>query len=177
MITATTIQEKVKKAGCDKLVISSAYHEIEQALKILNLPDIDNVIEIGTHNGLSSAILTSWANRVYTFDISLRNSEFMWRLLDVRNKISSFVGNRAELEWELNYIRNNWQDVGVVANFNLAFVDGCHDYEWIKKDFDLVKFTKRVLFHDYDLIPDVRQFGEEIGAISLSPNIGYWEEK
>jgi len=173
-VTVQYIQERLKELGCNILVLSSAYQDLEEALKKLN-PKIEGAIEIGTHNGLSAAILTNWAQRVYTFDISLRNSEFIWNLLGVRNKISSFVGNREELQWEVNYIVQNWQDVGINVNFNIAHVDGCHDYEWVKKDFELVKFTGRVLFHDYDLIPGVRQFCDEIGAVSLSKNMGYWE--
>lgn len=160
--------------GCDKLVISSAYKDLYDAMVKLDFKDVGAAIEIGTHNGLSAIILTNWAKRVYTFDISLRNSEFLWRFFGVRDKISSFVGPRSELEWEINYIQENWLDVGVVEHFNLAYVDGSHDYEWVKKDFELVKFTGRVLFHDYDLIPDVRKFGDEIGATWVSPNIGMW---
>lgn len=169
------IGKKLDDAGCGLLVHSSGYRDIVPALDKLN-PKIDNVIEIGTHNGLSTAILTCWSTRVFTFDISKRNSEFVWNLLGVRNKISTFAGNRDELEWEINYIQESWKNAGVDVNFDFAFVDGSHDYEWVKRDFELVKFTKRVMFHDSNICPDVRQFVNEIGAVDLSWNISYWEE-
>jgi hypothetical protein len=174
-ITREFIDKKLDEIGCGLLIFSSGYHELIPALEKLN-PIIDNVIEIGTHNGLSSSVLTGWANRVFTFDINVRNNEFVWNILGVRNKISSFSGNREELEWEINYIQESWKEQGLNIIFDFAFIDGNHDYEWVKRDFELVKFTKRVLFHDCDICPGVRGLINEIGAITISPNIGYWEE-
>jgi len=176
MITVAEIDNFINNTKNDYFIASTGYMDIAKALEILNTK-VDNIIEIGTHNGFSTAILTNWAKHVFTFDISHRNSDYVWNSLGVRNKISCFIGNREELEWEINYIRNNWKDVHLNYEFKRAFIDGNHSYEWIKRDFELVKFTGEVLIHDYNLIPEVRQFGEEIGAIELCYNIGYWKEE
>jgi predicted O-methyltransferase YrrM len=175
-ITQNIIDERLRDLGCELLVHSSGYREVIKALTILE-PKIDGAIEIGTHNGLSSVVLSTYSKRVFTFDISLRNSEFIWNLFNVRNKISSFVGPREELEWEINYIQKNWTEMGIYGNFDFAFIDGNHDYEWCKRDFELVKFTGRVMFHDSDICPGVRDFVNEIGATDLCYNISYWEKK
>jgi hypothetical protein len=67
----------------------------------------------------------------------------------------------------------------VPLDFNFALIDGWHEYFSVKKDFEMVKFCGRVLFHDYGLCPGVYDFCNEIGAkpISDSKNFAYWEGK
>jgi hypothetical protein len=170
------ISKRLLYNGCDLYFLSSSYNELEEAIKQTVKTPIDFMIEIGTHNGLSSAIFTHFAKRVFTFDVALRNQEFVWGLLGVRNKISSMVSTRDNLEWELNYIKTNnfWKEKD--CNFNFAFIDGSHEYYMVSRDFELTQHTGRVLFHDYKTSPGVHAFCDEIGATPLdSVNFAYWE--
>lgn len=172
-----TIRELLK--DLDAMVLSSAVnYDFDMFLKKLNPKPID-VIEIGTHNGLSSALMSFYAKRVFTFDIALRNSEFIWHELGIRNKIRSFVGSKDQIEYEIAYIQKEWSFREVPFEPNFAFVDGGHEYYDIMHDFNLVKFCGRVLFHDYNCCLGVKVFCNEIGAkpIGESQHFAYWEAK
>lgn len=171
------IKSKLIEIDCEPWLLSSACSQLEQALEAVKEP-INFCIEIGTHNGLSSTILTHYAKRVFTFDVALRNQEYVWSLFGVRKKISAIVSERKNLEWELNYIKTNnyWQEKEY--KFDFAFVDGSHEYEVVKMDFELVKFTGRVLFHDTRTSPGAVQFAKELGLEPLPDvNFSYWEAK
>jgi hypothetical protein len=170
------IQKKLSDNGCGIFVLSSCYGELEEAIRQTVKEPIKNMIEIGTHNGLSAAIFTHFADRVFTFDVALRNQEFVWDLLGVRNKISAMVSTRDNLEWELNYIKTNnfWKEAGF--SFNYSFLDGSHEYYCVARDFEIAQHTGRVLFHDYQTNPGVKAFCNEIGAVPLeNVNFAYWE--
>jgi hypothetical protein len=157
--------------------LSSAYCNLDEAIKYLNIP-ISEAIEIGTFNGFSTAILTQYARKVFTFDVCQRNEEFIWNELRVRDKIHAFVSTNEMIEWEINFFfKSDWKQHKVDCNFNFAFIDGSHDYDMVKRDFELVKFCKKVLFHDYNIAPDVNKFCKEIGAKQLPIlSYAYWEE-
>ena len=162
------IQKLLNDNGCERLVLSSGYSGLKEVLDTIG-GTYDDIIEIGTHNGLSAAVLTEYGRRVFTFDIALRNSEYVWNLLRVRHKISSFVGTG--IKYEIDYIRHEWKDL----NFNFAFVDGWHEYYSTKADFEMVKFCGRVLFHDYDSSSGVQLLCNEIGAKKIEHNFALWE--
>jgi len=177
MITIAEIENIINNTNNLQWKAATGFLDIDKAMNILNTK-FENIIEIGTNNGFSAAILTNWTKgHVFTFDISHRNCDYIWDLLNVRNKISCFIGSREELEWEINYMLTNWKDAQLNIVFDLAFVDGNHEYEWVKRDFELVKFTGKVLFHDCDIIPDVRDFCNEIETIDICENITMWEQK
>ena len=170
------IHKKLLDNGCDIFVLSSCYHQLEEALDQAVKAPINFMIEIGTHNGLSTAVFTRHADRVFTFDVASRNAERVWELLGVRDKISAMVSTRDNLEWELNYIKTNnfWKEKNF--NFNFAFLDGSHEYYAVARDFEIVSYTGRVLFHDYKTNPGVHAFCDEIGARPLdNVNFAYWE--
>ena len=174
------IKEILKPYNNRYLFTSSAVSEIEQAIEIVtkDKEPIKNVIEIGHYQGLSTAVLTYFADRVFTFDTCHRNQEFVWNTLGVREKIQMFVSTPEFIDYEINHYFNvEWVNRNIERNFNFAFIDGDHTYEGVKHDFEMVKFTGRILLHDYAISPYVRNFGNEIGAKQVGDlNFAYWEE-
>ena len=167
------IKKTLNENGCERLAPSSSYVELDEVLK--DMGKFDDVIEIGTHNGLSAAVLTQYCRRVFTFDICCRNGDMVWDMLGVRDKISLFVGTPEMIETEIKYIQEEWNLRKVPLNFNLAFVDGGH-HEWeVWHDFEMVKFTGKVLFHDYYTVADCKRVCDKIGAKPISKNIALWE--
>ncbi len=174
------IMEKLKPLNNRYLHLSSAMFELEQAIGIVtkDREPLHHVIEIGHYQGLSTAVLTHFCDRVFTFDTCLRNQEYVWDILGVRDKINLFISTREFIENEINYyFLTEWKNREIVTDFNFAFVDGDHSYEGIKRDFELVKFCKRVLLHDYKISPYPYTFCNEIGAKQVGNlNFAYWEE-
>lgn len=163
-------------AHLDGVIGSSAVNNhFEKFMRELNPRPVD-IIEIGTHNGLSAALMSYYADRIFTYDISLRNSEYIWSLLKVRNRIRAFVGSMDQIEYEISYINIDWKIHGIPINIDFAFVDGGHELHKLAHDFGLVKFCGRVLFHDYHC-PEINHFCNTIGAKPVCDGIfAYWEE-
>lgn len=138
----------------------------------------DDVIEIGTFHGLSTVALASIARHVYTFDIACRDVDYMLGLFGLRNKVSKTAAQQEQIDFEINLLRKGWgQTWRDRVNFNFAFIDGDHEYEAVRHDFGLVKFCKRVLFHDVHHGTVKRFVIDELGAKVVDDNgyFGYWE--
>lgn len=172
------ITEKLNSIGRIDLMASAAVQHddfLRQFLEQLE-PKPEVVIEIGTFNGIGTVTLASMSKLVYTFDIAYRNAEFIWDLFEVREKISNCVAPQWQIDFTIEELIYYW---GSKLNFNLAFIDGMHDEESVRHDFELVKFCKRVLFHDIQGSGVGKFVKEELGlkAIDTRGIFGYWEGK
>jgi len=137
-------------------------------------PSIDNVIEIGTFNGISTLVLASIAKIIHTFDVAYRNAEYLWSFFpELRSKISYCVGSQEAIDDTIiRILRNNIK----YFNINFAFIDGKHNGENVAYDFNLVKFCGRVLFHDADM-EEIKSFAKQVGAkIFDGTKFAYWED-
>jgi len=137
-------------------------------------PLIDNIIEIGTFNGIATLVFASVANIVHTFDVAYRNAEYLWSFFpELRSKISYCVGSQEAID---DTIRRILFANTKYFNFNFAFIDGKHTYENAAYDFNLVKFCGRILFHDADM-EGIKSFVKQIGAkIFDGTKFAYWED-
>lgn len=147
----------------------SAINDIEFRIffkKISKKLEIQNIVEIGTYKGVSAAYMAKFVNRVYTFDIKDYSIKCkVWEDVRVRDKICSYVVRD----------RKGIKEILDMIEFDFAFIDGCHRYGDVKKDFELVKRCGQVLFHDVIAIKGVKKFVNELGNVKTIGNIGYWQ--
>lgn len=129
----------------------------------------DTVLEIGTFRGCTAAYIAQFCRRVVTIDLRDGQLERLgipfdryrfWKELGINNVELKLVENDEEKAKFIDALQ-----------FDAAFLDGGHDADSIKKDFEMVKRCGNVLFHDYNL-PDHPQFFNrrfEHDFISLLP--------
>lgn len=96
----------------------------KQLYEFLIDKSIDNCLEIGTNQGLTSLILSYVSNKVYTVELSKHNVEEAKKHCVERNNIEFINGNA-------------YQD-GTYANcpkyFDVVVIDCLHDYEHVIHD-------------------------------------------
>jgi hypothetical protein len=102
------------------------------------------ILEIGTHYGVSASILAEYG-RVWTYDIEdfpmrAKVLAFLGQSGRVTANVLSKTGPEAD-KWFLKHLPK--------IPARLAFVDGDHSYEAAAANFQAVKHTGAVIFHDY----------------------------
>lgn len=99
-----------------------------------------NIVEIGTHQGVSSVILARYGD-VTTFDT---------KAFDLRDKVWEQFGVRDCMTPILTQGDPFTASVLENMEFDLAFIDGCHEIANVKANFEAVQKCGRVIFHDYE---------------------------
>jgi predicted O-methyltransferase YrrM len=106
------------------------------------------ILEIGTYRGCTAAYMAQFCERVITVDLvhgllerggEAFDRHAFWRSLGADNidlHLADAEAAKARLIERLH--------------FDFAFIDGAHDFDSVRADFELVKRCGRVLFHDYD---------------------------
>ena len=131
---------------------------------------VRKALEIGTCNGLGTAFIAQFAEKVFTIDIldnSLKNR--IWDVLGVADKITSYI------------VQNEDEKRELIASleFDVAFVDGNHFENYPQNDFDMVKHCGRVILHDYCKdFPDVVRFVDSLNQNMMEKRglFVYWED-
>ncbi len=177
MLRYIEVMAKLKSIEREDIIAHSAVDQTDFLSTFTNSLKPNGILEIGTYNGISTAVLASIAKHVYTFDIAYRDAELILNLFDLRYKVSMCAAPQQQIDFEFYCLHNCWAGYWKDwLNFDFAFVDGDHTYEAVKHDFSLVKFTGRVLFHDVNFEP-IKKFAiDELGAkvVSKDGRFGYW---
>jgi len=131
------------------------------------VPDVKNIVEIGTWRGPSSLVMASCSNveHVWTFDINPTYfAEKLWEKFHLENKITHVVKHTSEeIYEEIKKIK-----------FDTAYIDGSHETEAETKDFMFMKTqVDRIIMDDTD---DNRVFGifKPFGAQRISFRFAVW---
>lgn len=126
---------------------------------LVSLLKPSTIVEIGTNYGIGSIVMAlalkenNLKGYIYTYDISkecLKMAYAQYIQMDVQNYINFNLGTS-------NKVRE------LKAHFDLAFVDGDHTYEGVKKDFENLKnISDYIVFHDTDICGGVKKFTDEL---------------
>lgn len=138
-----------------------------------------NVLEIGTYDGgttINLAANLEEAGMVYSLDLPKDFKGFSLNISSFNdNKIdNTTVGLQYKNTKYENNVKQIYADSGTYdyeklkTKFDLFFIDGCHDYEYVKKDTEqALKYTKKggiIIWHDYSMIEDVANYLDELSA-------------
>ncbi len=202
MLNYFKIFRSLSDSGKEQLLQGSAIRRGDAFTKILESisPPPKVVVEMGTYRGISTAVLASIAEKVYTYDVLYQPAtRGVWELFRVDKKINYSIVGIYKPEYTLlevtRAIRNEIS-MFVVSNemidqgrsrekikeeikdleFDLAVIDANHTEEDAEKDFKLVEHCGRVILDDCsDSFPGVNKFAKRIGA-KINSEIGYWEK-
>lgn len=102
-----------------------------------------NVIEIGTYQGVSAAIISEYADEVYTVDVEVKALlADILQYLEIKNVYFIPVENRKD---EIKEIK----DIFKMKKIDFVFLDGEHFNGELKKDYEMTKECSKILIHDY----------------------------
>src|SRR5690606_3952065 len=122
------------------------------------------IVEIGTHQGVSAALLAEYAPVTTMAIWPDKVGQRVWRKRRRRRAITELVFRSSRARDEAI--------AAAVAEADLAFVDGCHLMPDVVRDFDLTIPCGRVILHDYwhsdESWPDVREFVDALDRTKYS---------
>jgi hypothetical protein len=135
------------------------------------LNDTQNVLEIGTFEGITSlnCSLNAKYSKVYTLDLPLDHSldELQDKeYLDYDKDLINSGNRRSEILINISNVIQLYGDSTKydfsTINYSMAFIDGGHDYQTVKSDTEnILKYINKpgsVFWHDYDVTNAVGQY-------------------
>lgn len=175
-------------AGMDTLI------QIPEALALYRLcqklPDNSKILEIGSYQGSSTVAMghaiKGKSIQIYCIDLwadYLNQDDFVdferSRISDEKKIIGNFIDNTSFLGDQIKMMRGDSKDFGEMIagqNFDLIFIDGCHDYESIRADIVMCMAALKpgglLTGHDFHSMGHgVRQAVNELIGIAPSINV------
>jgi cephalosporin hydroxylase len=148
------------QAYCGKGLKSWQYpNQFSKYLKYLSKLNIKSYVEIGCHKGGTSIITIEYLSRFNP----------IYKVLCVDNwyrpGISKYCSDNGFIYLNCDSQDKKFKDILLKNKWDLVFIDGNHSYEFVKKDYDLVKNnSKYIVFHDIcnDYCPGVKRIWKEL---------------
>lgn len=142
----------------------------ERLYNMLRDRNIHSCLEIGTYLGMMALLLARLIPKITTIDTCPRTDPYaLWNAFGVTGRIDYFAFCDADDIPEF---------VGE-TDFDLAYIDGDHSYEGVKRDFEMTRRFGRVLFHDYFHKDEIKRFIDTLPSEELffcNPFV-LWEAK
>lgn len=148
---------------------------IENLTKYLKqIPKIENICEIGTHNGKSAMqmlqVICKLGHQPHYVGYDLfENATIESHTLEDNGKGTGTIKSATErfnkignLKFTYEFIKGNTLDtLNTPKRYDFAFIDGGHSYETVKHDYEMLKETPYILLDDSDL-DGVEKFVKEL---------------
>jgi hypothetical protein len=115
--------------------------QLAGALVYLSAQPIRSVLEVGTCDGWTSSVMAAYLRRF--------NPDLRFVTVDIAGRFSAHrrVNALAPIEYHGSASAEDFKN----EHFDLVFIDGNHDYEWVAGDYDLVgRAASLCMFHDID---------------------------
>ncbi len=130
------------------------------------------LVEIGTAAGISATLLSEVAEEIWTFDLQdYPIKKDIWKHFGVFHKIHSYI---IEDYLELANIISQ-------VDFDAAFIDANHNYDWVVCDTFLLERCGCILFHDYHLesVPKAidRLIKRKGGEVFVKGKYAFWTNR
>jgi predicted O-methyltransferase YrrM len=165
----------VRKPEARTIGWSLDLQELIHVLSVVRLTKPRSILEIGTYDGFTALNLAAnleESARVYTVDLPQNQN----KRAEISNACTfSIVGSKFRAEPESERIRQIWADSTKVdwtqfgAPFDMIFIDGCHDYRYVRSDSsNAIKHIRpggTVFWHDYGQCVDVSRAVDELARL------------
>lgn len=115
------------------------------------------IVELGTHKGHTTYILSHFFDRVYTVNLPGRMDSAM-----------DFNKDRTNIKYiELDIYKN--YKIGSIPDSYVLFSDAVHTYDAVQSDYEIAKTLncKYIIFDDYGLIAEVRKCVDDLIKYNL----------
>ena len=130
------------------------------------------LIEIGTGRGISTILLSEVAEEIWTFDVEdYPIKHEIWNHFKIAHRIHSYI------------IEDYLELAGIISSldFDAAFIDGNHKYDWATCDTFLLERCGYILFHDYH-IKNIQIVIDNLierkgGRIFINGKYAFWTNK
>ncbi len=130
------------------------------------------LVEIGTAAGISATLLSEVAEEIWTFDLrDYPIKKDIWNYFKISHKIYSYI------------IKDYLELASIISHidFDAAFIDGNHNYDWVVCDTFLLERCGCILFHDYHLgsVPKAidRLIKRKDGEVFVKGKYAFWTNK
>jgi hypothetical protein len=172
-----SVQQRLIEKFGDKINQMSCVYiaDGENSLRhFLNGKKFKTIIEIGTYQGVSTAILSEYAEKVHALDIAD---------LPLRKDIFSYLGiNNVEfhhVDPDINGKEMLMNEIFEKEQVDFVFIDGDHWGKSLEEDFRISSKCDKILIHDYEpTFPVVFDFCNNLkGYKTESKNLFFYAEK
>lgn len=166
---------EIHKIEKDNLIVqwSMMIPDLQEIYDVITSdPNFKKVLTIGVWEGFTDAFICSIPQVEEVIGIDIHKDmgiEYSHSYHGLREK--EFYGRIAKSSPKYKIIFQDSKKLDIDFSPDVVFIDGNHDYEYVKSDTELVieKYhPKVIIWHDYNMEPGVTRFLNEIGDIQVN---------